>query len=119
MKTTNEEVYNDLNKLFNNLNNNNVIATNKDDICQKTNQLICLIDKLKRRKRLEKFLFRLGVFLLIIGLIILFWTDLRIYFVFLIRFIFSYVNIILYFILIYINFKNYFNYVRSWIQYLI
>lgn len=104
MKTTNEQVYNDLNKLFNNLNNNNVISMNKNEICEKTNQLICLIDKLIRRKRFEKFLFRLGVFLLIIGLIILFWTDLRIYFVFLIRFIFSYVNIIfcLYFILIYL-----------------
>lgn len=87
------KIYNDFNELFNKL--NTAKELNKDQkIKTKTNELVKLVDSLKFKEKLKRNLFRLGVLLLIIGLIVLFWSNLRIYFIFLIRFIFIYVRLI-------------------------
>lgn len=86
------EIYRDFNDFFNKLNSFKIDDTNNQQVTSKTNELINLVDRLKRKEKYEKLLFKLGIFLLIIGLIVLFWESLRIYFIYLVRFIFIYVS---------------------------
>lgn len=79
-KTSDEDTYKELNILFSQL-------TTKNLNDKSTKELIKSIDYLKRKHFYEKLLFRLGVILLILGIITLFWDKLRIYAIFLNRFI--------------------------------
>ena len=91
-KTNGEEkLYSELDALFSRLCSQSA-ADHDKHILAKTNELAQCMKRLERKAFYEKIFFRLGVLLLIIGVGILFWSSIRIYVIFLIRFAFVYVS---------------------------
>ena len=83
-----------LDKLFCSLNKYQE-GTNKNKTNLKlTRDLLLLIKNIKQKKSLESYLKKLGVILLFIGLIILFWTELQIYFIYFLRLVIVHVSLI-------------------------
>ena len=60
---------------------------NNEKIEQLTIELRNKINKIQRKQWLEKICFIIGIILLFIGVAILFWSDLEIHFIYLIRLI--------------------------------
>lgn len=70
-----------------------VLNKQNEEIEKLTIQLANNINKIQRKQWIEKVCFRLGIILLLVGIIILFWSKLEIHFIYFIRLCIVYVSV--------------------------